>query len=190
MLRDGLHQDAVHCGVAPYRPNSLEGECPFHAGVADRPFVEVPALVQESQKVRAQARSFDEHFTQARLFYRSMSPVEQDHSNGAYAFELAKCYEQAVRERQLECLANNDEDLCASVGRALGMPAPEATIELADVGASRRCRRSGPPSRPPGARSASSSTPPATRRWWLPSWRASRRSPWCRWSSHDRWHHR
>ena len=30
MLRDGLHQTAVHGGVAPYRPNSLDGGCPVH----------------------------------------------------------------------------------------------------------------------------------------------------------------
>src|SRR6476469_4819767 len=47
MLRDGYHQHAVHSGVAPYRPNSLDGGCPFHAGATDRPFVEVPAVVQE-----------------------------------------------------------------------------------------------------------------------------------------------
>ncbi|MEW1953172.1 catalase [Terrabacter sp. NPDC080008] len=133
MLRDGFHQHAVHAGVAPYRPNSLDGGCPFHAGAGDRPFVEVPAVVQESAKVRAQARSFDDHFSQARLFYRSMSPVEQDHIKGAYAFELAKCYEQVIRERQLQCLANIDEGLSASVAAALGMPAPSPTIEVPDV---------------------------------------------------------
>lgn len=133
MLRDGYHQHGVHSGVAPYRPNSLDGGCPFHAGAGDRGFVEVPALVQESAKVRAQSRSFDDHFSQARLFYRSMTPVEQDHIKGAYAFELAKCYEQAVRERQLQCLANIDEDLCATVALALGLPAPEPTIEVDDI---------------------------------------------------------
>lgn len=133
MLRDGYHQHAVHSGVAPYRPNSLDGGCPFHAGATERPFVEVPAAVQESAKVRAQARSFDDHFSQARLFYRSMSPVEQDHIKSAYAFELAKCYEQVVRERQLQCLANIDEGLCASVAAALGMPAPSPTLEVPDV---------------------------------------------------------
>ena len=133
MLRDGYHQHAVHSGVAPYRPNSQDGGCPFHAGRDDRPFVEVPAVVSESAKVRAQARSFDDHFSQARLFYRSMSPVEQDHIKGSYSFELAKCYEQAVRERQLQCLANIDVDLCGAVAAALGLPAPEATIELVDV---------------------------------------------------------
>ncbi|MER7071793.1 catalase [Terrabacter sp. NPDC000476] len=133
MLRDGYHQHAVHSGVAPYRPNSLDGGCPFHAGAQDRPFVEVPAVVEESTKVRAQARSFDDHYTQTRLFYRSMSAVEMDHIKGAYAFELAKCYEQAVKERQLQCLANIDEDLCAAVSDALGLPAPDPTIALEDV---------------------------------------------------------
>ncbi len=32
MLRDGFHQHAVHGGVAPYKPNSLDGGCPFFAG--------------------------------------------------------------------------------------------------------------------------------------------------------------
>jgi catalase len=34
LLRDGMHQTAVHSGVAPYRPNSLDGGCPFTAGAA------------------------------------------------------------------------------------------------------------------------------------------------------------
>ncbi len=150
MLRDGFHQHAVHSGVAPYRPNSLDGGCPFHAASSDRPFVEVPALVQESTKVRAQSRSFDDHFSQARLFYRSMSPVEQGHIKAAYAFELAKCYEQAVRERQLQCLANIDTDLCASVAQALGLPAPESTIELVDVETSSALSQVGTPYPPTG----------------------------------------
>ena len=43
MLRDGFHQHAVHGGVAPYRPNSLDGGCPFHAGADDGAFVEAAA---------------------------------------------------------------------------------------------------------------------------------------------------
>ena len=133
MLRDGFHQHAVHSGVAPYRPNSLDGGCPFTAGGSDGAFVEVPAPIAESTKVRAAARSFDDHFSQARLFYRSMTPVERQHITGAYSFELGKCYEQAVRERQLKALANIDTDLCAAVARSLGMPAPEASIEVTET---------------------------------------------------------
>ncbi|TNM41240.1 catalase [Nocardioides albidus] len=137
MLRDGFHQHAVHAGVAPYRPNSLDGGCPFTAG-ADLSDEQTRAFVDAARnvagpKVRAQPASFDDHFSQARLFWESMSPVEQEHIIRAYSFELGKCYEQAIRERQLQALANIDPRLCSEVATALGLPAPEPGVEPAAV---------------------------------------------------------
>jgi catalase len=127
MLRDGFSQHAVHSGVAPYKPNSLDGGVPFPADAATA-FVEVPAPVAEGAKVRESPVSFEDHYSQARLFWRSMSPVEQDHIVRAYTFELGKCYETAIRERQLQALANVDSVLCAAVAAGLGMPAPSPTV--------------------------------------------------------------
>ncbi|WP_435245625.1 catalase [Streptomyces sp. NRRL F-5630] len=124
MLRDGMHQTAVHQGVAPYRPNSLDGGCPFLPGSAQGADIEVPAPVAASRKVREAPESFDDHYSQPRLFWRSMSPVEQEHIIGAYSFELGKCYEQAVKERVLLTLAHIDERLCSEVAASLGLPAP------------------------------------------------------------------
>jgi catalase len=132
MLRDGFHQHADHVGVAPYRPNSLDGGCPFTAGAADGAFTDVPVVVPAATKVRENPASYDDHFSQARLFWRSMTPVEQEHIVNAYSFELGKCYEQAVKERQLRALANIDADLCAQVATALGLPAPGPTVEQAE----------------------------------------------------------
>jgi catalase len=123
----------VHAGVAPYRPNSLDGGNPFPAGDAENAFVDVPVRVTEAPKIRANPVSFADHFTQPRLFWRSMSPVEKEHIVGAYAFELGKCYEQAIKERQLRCLANIDPVLCEQVAAALGLPAPEPTLPIDQV---------------------------------------------------------
>ncbi|MEU1755792.1 catalase [Micromonospora matsumotoense] len=133
MLRDGFHQHAVHAGVAPYRPNSLDGGNPFPAGDAEHAFLDVPVTVAEAPKVRANPASFNDHFSQTRLFWLSMSPVEREHIIRAYTFELGKCYHQAIRERQLQCLANIDPVLCAEVATGLGLPTPEPTVPLADV---------------------------------------------------------
>ncbi|MDQ1057474.1 catalase [Arthrobacter globiformis] len=133
MLRDGMHQTAVHAGVAPYRPNSLDGGCPFKAGADLGAFVDVPEAVAEAIKQRKNPASFDDHYSQPRLFFRSLTPVEQDHVIQAYTFELGKCYEKPVRERQLLALANIDASLCAAVARGLGMPAPEATEDVPDA---------------------------------------------------------
>jgi len=132
MLRDGFHQHAVHTGVAPYRPNSLDGGCPFSVGSDEQALEDLAVALPASRKERAQPASYDDHFSQARLFWRSMSSVEQAHIISAYGFELEKCYEQTIKERQLQCLANIDPMLCAQVAAGLGLPAPEATVELVD----------------------------------------------------------
>jgi catalase len=132
MLRDGFHQHAVHGGVAPYRPNSLDGGNPATADERKGAFVEVPQVLPPSAKVREQAATFDDHFSQVRLFFRSLTRVEQDHVIQAYTFELGKCYEENIRKRQLQALANIDDCLCAEVAAGLGLPAPRPTVELTD----------------------------------------------------------
>ena len=131
MLRDGFHQDAVHGGVAAYHPASLDGGNPFPAD-AEHAFIDVPDVVESAPKQRGNPASFDDHFSQVTLFYRSLTAVEQDHVVAAYTFELSKCFEQIIRERQLLALANIDADLCKKVANGLGLPAPEPTVDIVE----------------------------------------------------------
>ncbi|GAA4945543.1 catalase [Actinoplanes utahensis] len=124
-FRDGLHQSVVHRGIAPYLPNSLAGEeGPVPAGPEKGGYVHLPKPVL-GDKVRANPVSFADHYTQAALFYASLSPIEQDHIAEAFTFELSKCYEQAIRVRMLSVLANVNSELTAKVAAGLGLPAPE-----------------------------------------------------------------
>ncbi|MFE6129113.1 catalase [Streptomyces sp. NPDC056437] len=133
MLRDGMHQTAVHSGTAPYRPNSLDGGCPFLAGADTGAYIEVPVEVPAARKVREAPESFNDHFSQPRRFWLSMTPVEREHIVAAYTFELNKCYEQTIKERALNVLANIDPKLCSQVAAGLGLPAPKATVPLVTV---------------------------------------------------------
>jgi catalase len=123
MLRDGMHQTAVHTGLAPYRPNSIDDGKPLVATADEGGYVQVSRPV-EGTVVRASPASFDDHFSQPAMFYRSLTPLEQAHIVEAFTFELGKCYEQAIKERELQVLANVDADLCAQVAEGLGLPAP------------------------------------------------------------------
>ena len=90
----------------------------------------------EGDKVREIPVTFEDHYSQATLFVRSLSDVERQHLVSAYTFELSKCYEETIRVRQLQCLANIDTELCAEVARGLGLPAPEPTQPPVDAPAS------------------------------------------------------
>jgi catalase len=124
MLRDGMHQTAVHTGIAPYRPNSLDNGSPKVATERQRGYVQVARAV-EGAVVRAAPASFDDHFSQATLFYRSLTPIEQAHIVEAFTFELGKCYEKSIKERELAVLAKVDTSLCELVAAGLGIGVPQ-----------------------------------------------------------------
>lgn len=88
--------------------------------------------VAAGRKVREAPASFADHFSQPRLFWLSLTPIEREHTIAAYTFELSKCYEQAIKERYLRVLANIDPVLCRQVAEGLGLPAPEASEPLAN----------------------------------------------------------
>ena len=127
--RDGLHRQAIHRGKVAYEPNSLAGGCPFQAGAAQG-FVSVPARIQAKEaqgKVRAKPEKFADHYTQAKLFYESQTPVEQAHIAAAFRFELSKVTVPAIRERMVASLRNASEELARQVATGLGMlEMPEA----------------------------------------------------------------
>ena len=84
--RDGMHRQAIDRGRVSYEPNSLAGGSPAHAG-AERGFTSYPEPVAES-KVRGNPELFADHYSQARLFFQSQSPVEQVHMANAFRFEI------------------------------------------------------------------------------------------------------
>jgi catalase len=120
--RDGMHRQAVHRGRVSYEPNSLGGGCPFQAGMKGG-FTSFPQAIAED-KVRGNPELFADHYSQARLFFNSQSPVEQAHIAAAFRFELTRVQTPAVRVRVLATLANVNPVLAAAVADGLGMDVP------------------------------------------------------------------
>ena len=118
--REGFHQHQIPKGKAAYDPNSVARGCPMHSPEKMRGFVSQPARV-EGHKVRARSASFGDHFSQAALFYRSQSPVEQKHIADALRFELSKVEDPSVREGMVSLLDRVDHGLAQKVASDLGM---------------------------------------------------------------------
>ncbi len=129
--RDGMHRQAINRGRVSYEPNSLGGGCPFQAGAKGFVSFAEPREAGD-HKVRGIAEKFADHYTQARLFYRSQTPVEQLHIQRALRFELTKVQVPAVRERVVAMLLNIDEDLGATVAGDLGLPLPDPLPLIVD----------------------------------------------------------
>lgn len=126
--RDGHMQMAVPKGRANYEPNSLAkvGE---EGGAREDPekgYKTFPSE-EEGQKLRIRPESFADHYSQARLFFRSMDPAEQAHIASALVFELSKVSLEHIRVQMMANLRNVDETLAQRVADGLAMDLPEAS---------------------------------------------------------------
>jgi len=117
--RDGHMRMAVPKGRVAYEPNSLAPEGPRESPRLG--FTSVPAEEPANLKVRERSESFADHYSQARLFWRSMTPPEQGHIVSAFAFELGKVETAAIRTRMLGHLNLIEAELGKRVAAALGM---------------------------------------------------------------------
>ncbi|WP_432037776.1 catalase [Streptomyces cucumeris] len=120
--RDGLHQSAIHTGTS-YSPNSLGGGCPAIAGPDGYAFSHYAERV-DGAKIRKRSASFQDHYSQAALFWNSMSPWERRHIVDAFRFELGKVGTVEIRERTVGELARIDHGLATAVAEGIGVAVP------------------------------------------------------------------
>ena len=107
-------------GRTNYEPNSWTGDA---RGPREDPvggFHTFPA-VDDGEKRRARSATFADHYSQARQFYNSQSPVEQTHIVNAFVFELSKCENPAIRTRMVANLRNVDEAFAQHIADGLGL---------------------------------------------------------------------
>jgi len=130
--RDGYMQQYVDRGQVAYSPNSLQGGTPREGRATQRTFETYPHPVA-GQKVRVRSASFSDHFSQAELFWNSMTGPEQDHIVNAYSFELGKVTTVAVRQRYLDILTQVNLELASRVAANLGLMPPSGRNAARDA---------------------------------------------------------
>ncbi|GAA3358446.1 catalase [Saccharopolyspora gregorii] len=123
--RDGFQQHRIHRGQASYSNNSLGGGCPVLAGAGEGAFEHYQEKV-EGAKIRQRSESFQDHYTQARLFWNSMAWWEREHIIAAFRFELGKVEHVHVREGAVAQINRIDHDLAVAVAEGIGVTPPEA----------------------------------------------------------------
>lgn len=124
--RDGMHRMDIDTNPANYEPNSINDNWPRETPpAAKRGGFESYAERVDGEKIRQRSPSFGEYYSQPLLFWRSQTPIEQQHIIDGFSFELSKVVREWIRERVVDQLAHIDLQLAQAVGKNLG-------IELTD----------------------------------------------------------
>lgn len=128
--RDGMHRMTIDRGQVAYHKNSMQNNDPKPSPASAGGYVHHQEKV-EGRKVQARSDSFKDHYSQATLFWNSMSDVEKQHMIEAFSFELGKVKSKDVQQQVVEMLGNIDTFLAEQVAESLGAKNP--TSKPADV---------------------------------------------------------
>jgi catalase len=112
-------------GRVNYEPNSWSAA---GAGPREDPDAGFESFAEpiEGTKARVRSETFADHYSQARQFYISQTPVERAHIVDAFVFELSKCEQPGIRARMVANLRNVDDDFARRVADGLRLePLPE-----------------------------------------------------------------
>jgi catalase len=128
LQREGHMQMSTPPGQVNYEPSSLGPDIKRES--AERGYRTFPHP-EAGDQLRIRPDSFADHYSQARLFFRSQTEPEQNHIVSALIFELSKCVVPRVRAAVLSRLVNIDEALAARVAAGLGNSEPIIASECA-----------------------------------------------------------
>ncbi|MDR0530554.1 MAG: catalase [Oscillospiraceae bacterium] len=118
--RDGIHQMRVDEGQTAYHPNALNRNEPHSAHQGESAFAHLQEKVDGSV-IRERSESFRDHFSQAAMFWNSMSAFERKHIIDAFRFELGKCTNKNTRQRTVDLLGQVNAELAGAVAEGLGI---------------------------------------------------------------------
>ncbi|RSK29680.1 catalase [Bhargavaea beijingensis] len=122
--REGYHRQTINLGKVSYHRNSLAGNTPSPVPPEQGGYATYQEKV-EGRKVRARSESFGDHFSQATLFWNSMTNHEKAHIIEAFSFELGKVNSQSVKQQVVDMFANVSVELATAFAVNIGAKPPE-----------------------------------------------------------------
>ena len=122
--REGYHRTTINKGKVSYFPNSIGGNLPRPASSEEGGYVHYMEKV-EGKKIRSRSEKFKDFFSQAKLFWNSMSEPEKKHIVEAFHFEIGKVNDKNIRKAIVDMFNNVDGDLAIEIAKGVGVPAPE-----------------------------------------------------------------
>ncbi|WP_100406946.1 catalase [Bacillus solitudinis] len=122
--RDGYGRQTINKGQVSYHKNSLAANTPEPASEKEGGFKHYQEKV-EGHKVRRRSQSFEDHFSQATLFWNSMSKAEKEHIMNAFSFELGKVKSESIKQQVVDMFGHVSTELATGFAEAIGANPPQ-----------------------------------------------------------------
>lgn len=98
-----------------YHENFLADNMPGEASPAEGGYEHYPEKVEGEITREVPSPSFEDFFSQARLFWNSMSPPEKHNLVKTFSYHVGKVENKTIRQRVVDMFANVDQEMAAKI---------------------------------------------------------------------------
>lgn len=124
--RRGFMRQRIDIDQINYHPNSLANNTPYTTPPEQGGYEHYPKRVS-GHVIRGRSPSFNDFYTQTRIFWNSLTPIEKEHTIEGFSYQLGKVKSESVRQHNVNQLVNVDRELACIVADNIGVQRPEGT---------------------------------------------------------------
>ena len=125
--RDGYSRYRIDADPVHFHNNSLADNTPAEVTPTAGGFTHYPAEVQGAITRERPSGKFGDHFSQARLFWNSMSPPEKHNLFITFNFHVARIKNKKVRQQVVDMFAHVATELATKMAEHVGVNLPQIT---------------------------------------------------------------
>lgn len=124
--RQGYMRYRIDVDQVNYHKNSLANNTPYTVPPEEGGYAHYPAPVK-GRLTRALSDSFKDYFSQPRIFWNSLTPVEKQHTIEALSYQLGKVKSASVRQQNVNILVKVDKEMASTVADNIGVDRPSGS---------------------------------------------------------------
>lgn len=123
-FRNGRMNQRIDVDHTHFHDNSQSDHTPQEVSPADGGYENYSTPVEGMVTREHPSDSFTDYYTQARIFWNSLSTPEKQDLIESFSFHLGSVRSQDIREKNVEMWANVDEGMAATIADNIGVARP------------------------------------------------------------------
>jgi len=124
--RKGYMRYRIDVDQVNYHKNSIADNTPYTTPPEEGGYVHYPKKV-EGHVIRGRSKSFNDFFTQPRIFWNSLTPIEKQHTIKALSYQVGSVKRRSVRQQVVDMLVKVDKEMAWIVADNIGVDRPRGS---------------------------------------------------------------
>lgn len=123
--QDGYMRMKIDEDTVNYHKNSLADNSPYTVPFEDGGFAETEAPVEGVKTRESANESFDDYFSQTRMYWNSLSDIEKQDAIDTFSFHIGSVKDKEVRQKNIEMWAKVDKEMATKIAENIGAEPPQ-----------------------------------------------------------------